>query len=183
MRGARPLTPREIERVREVLDDRDRGLFEVLLNLGLRLSEALELNVGDVVDVRGDVVDELRVRPMKTGRGRRVPLNSSVRAVLRELVDGRGNHEEPLFVSRHGRRLSRTQASRLFMRLRDELGLGSRVSSHSCRKSTATLLRRRGVGLDVIRSILGHRDLASLAAYIDVDPDDVVQAVHSLDDL
>ena len=76
------LTPLEVEAIRAQLAGsqdhyvvRDRALFEVGLNAGLRISEALALNVGQILQ-HGRIVNRLELIHTKDGKHRAVPLNT-----------------------------------------------------------------------------------------------------------
>jgi integrase/recombinase XerC len=146
---------------------RDRALLELAYSSGLRLSELVGLNHGDLD--RGARL--LRVR----GKGRRervVPLGETALAALdRHLADGpaaAAPRERPLFVGRAGARLSGRTVQRVVQRRLSDMSRGLGVTPHALRHSFASHLLDRGADLRAIQELLGHRSLASTQIYTHV---------------
>jgi integrase/recombinase XerC len=155
----------------------ETALFEVIYGAGLRVSEACNLDVGDVeVDGAGAMV---RVRQGKGRKDRIVPLGSKARqahvAYLDRRVDrlapGSGSQDgQALFLSARGRRLGPRAVRRLLARR--ELASGTpRVSPHALRHSFATHLLGEGADLRAIQEMLGHASLRTTQKYAHVDID------------
>jgi integrase/recombinase XerC len=151
------------------------ALFEVIYGAGLRVSEACNLDVGDVeADGAGAMV---RVRQGKGRKDRIVPLGSKARqayaAYLDRRVDrlttaGRQQDGQALFLSRRGRRLGPRAVRRLLARR--ELASGTpRVSPHALRHSFATHLLEGGADLRTIQELLGHASISTTQIYTRVD--------------
>jgi len=169
----RTLPERELARALDRLagDDpatlRDRALLELAYSSGLRLSELVGLNRGDV-DREGGL---LRVR----GKGRRervVPTGRGALAALERYLDGarrrNGRPDEPIFVNaRHGRLSGRT-VQRVVHRRLGEVAGGIGVTPHALRHSFASHLLDRGADLRAIQELLGHRSLTSTQVYTHV---------------
>ena len=102
-----------------------RTLFGLLYTTGLRISEALALNIGDVL-----LTDRrLYIREGKFRKDRWVPISPSTSVALGEYLRRRlfvdeGTQDRPLFVSRWRNRLSRSIAERTFQRIREQCGIG-----------------------------------------------------------
>jgi integrase/recombinase XerC len=156
---------------------RDQALFEVLYGAGLRISEACNLDVGDVTaDGNGARVNVLQ------GKGRKdriVPLGGAAwRAIesylpLRAaLLHGQTNAPAPhaLFLTRKGRRLGPREARRRLTRREALVGV-KRVSPHALRHSFATHLLGEGADLRSIQEMLGHASLRTTQRYAQVDID------------
>ena len=146
---------------------RDRALLELAYSSGLRLSELVGLNRGDVD--RG--AELLRVR----GKGRReriVPSGPGALAALdRYLASGgraAGRPDEPLFLNPARRRLSGRTVQRVVKRRLGEIAGGLGVTPHALRHSFASHLLDRGADLRAIQELLGHRSLASTQVYTHV---------------
>ena len=145
---------------------RDAALLEMAYSAGLRLSELLGLNRGDL-DRTGLL---LRVR----GKGRReriAPLGARALAALDRYLaaDGRtgGAAGEPLFAGRTGRLSARTVQRVVASRLAAAAaGLG--VTPHALRHSFASHLLDAGADLRASPDLLGHRSLASTQIYTHV---------------
>jgi integrase/recombinase XerC len=155
---------------------RDQALFEVLYGAGLRISEACNLDVGDVTE--DGAGGRVSVRQGKGRKDRIVPLGSKAwEAVaaylpLRPALLGGAAVAEPhaLFVTRRGRRLGPREARRRLHRREALVGV-KRVSPHALRHSFATHLLGEGADLRSIQEMLGHASLRTTQRYAQVDID------------
>jgi len=156
---------------RDVLGLRDRAMLETLYSTGLRVSELVGLNLGDL-----DLEQEsLRVR----GKGRKereVPLGAhALHAVERYIEKVRaderfskvwdGEGERPLFINKHGQRLSSRSVRRKLDKYLREIGLDGSISPHTLRHSFATHLLDNGADLRSVQELLGHRSLSTTQVY------------------
>ena len=151
---------------------RDRALLLVGVQTGLRVSELTGLNCGDVSLGTGACV-----RCEGKGRKRRaVPLTTPTEAVLAIWMSERaGRHDEPLFPTRTGRRLSSDAVERLVHKHADAAASGcptfraEDLHPHVLRHSCAMSLLQAGVDTAVIALWLGHADIRSTHAYLHAD--------------
>jgi integrase/recombinase XerC len=157
----------------------EAALFEVIYGAGLRVSEACNLDLGDVeLDGAGALV---RVRHGKGRKDRIVPLGSKARQAYAAYLDRRADRlsravrsgsadRQALFLSTRGRRLGPRAVRRLLARR--ELASGTpRVSPHALRHSFATHLLGEGADLRAIQEMLGHASLRTTQRYAHVDID------------
>ncbi len=146
---------------------RDRAILETVYSAGLRVSEVVGLNVGDL-DLDDGVV---RVR----GKGRRerlAPLGRyavrAIKAYLRKrrpapsLPSGR---ETPVFLNRFGKRLTARSVARMLEKYLKQTGLDSRTSPHTLRHSFATHLLDGGADIRSVQELLGHKSLVTTQIY------------------
>ncbi len=154
MKGARALTPLEIQAVCAAFSGqfaiRNQTLFLLCANVGARITEALNLNVGDVRQ-NGEVVDVLYLR-RKTVKGKRegvaLTLPRGARNALMGYISWKQetkeslNKKAPLFVSRQGGRLTRQQAHNAFKKAYHKVGLKGQVTTHSPRAMRRPYTRR-----------------------------------------
>jgi integrase/recombinase XerC len=155
----------------EVLGRRDRAMLETLYSTGIRVSELVGLAAEDL-DLAGEA---LRVR----GKGKKeriVPLGShAIGAVQRYLEMLRndpkfgpmvrsGNHV-PLFVNKHGGRLSSRSVRRKLDKYLKQAGLDPAISPHTLRHSFATHLLDNGADLRSVQELLGHQSLSTTQVY------------------
>jgi len=138
---------------------RDRALCELLYGCGLRVSEAVGL---DVTDLDGD---ELRVRRAKRGKERIVPIGRKAHEALAAYIGKRG--EGPMFISARGKRLSDGEARRIVRRA-VLLGGTPYATPHALRHSYATHLLDSGADLRSIQELLGHASLSTTQRYTHV---------------
>ena len=178
---------------------RDRNLLLVALQTGLRVSELIGVNVGDVV-LGPPCQPRIRCR----GKGRKeraTPLRGdSAKALARWLPERAGAPQEPLFASNRKRRFSRDGIERI---VRKYTRLASatcpslaykRVSPHTLRHTAAMELLQSGVGCTVIALWLGHESVETTQIYLHADmqikrqamdrtrPVDVPKGVYRPDD-
>jgi integrase/recombinase XerC len=153
------------------LGRRDRALFEVLYGCGLRVSEAVGLDVADL-DLNGEWI---RVHG-KGGKGRSVPFGPPAKSALTEyLTEGAPQFASTLgsgalFRNVRGGRLTARSVARILARhlVRAASALGT-VSPHGLRHSFATHLLANGADLRSIQELLGHSRLSTTQRYTHVD--------------
>ncbi len=193
MAGTRDYTEEEIAVVRKSFSGRfalrDRGYFEMALQLGLRVSELLSLKVADVWQY-GAVVDEVWIerKHMKGGKagkasGRVLPIfpetKPHILARLQRLAGmlhvkdlRRLDPDVPLFLSRvkgndgTRRPISREQAWRICKGIARENELPGKIGTHSTRKTLARRAYAHSKDLRFVQKILGHRSIASTECYV-----------------
>ncbi len=145
---------------------RDRALLELMYACGLRASEAIGLELGDI-DLTAGV---LRARG-KGAKERLVPIGREAIAATRAYLDrGRpalvGLRDEPrLLLNRRGTGLTRQGLYKIVQRYAREAGLGGRLSPHTLRHTFATHLLAGGCDLRSLQEMLGHADIATTQIY------------------
>ena len=156
---------------------RDRALLELMYACGLRASETIALEVGDV-DQRNGVV---RARG-KGSKERLVPVGkSALAAVSAYLRSGRPHlvkeaHERKLFLNFRGGPLTRQGLYKIILRRAERAGLEGKMSPHTLRHSFATHLLSGGCDLRSVQEMLGHADLATTQLYTHLSGEDLKQA-------
>ena len=157
---------------------RDRALLELMYACGLRASEAVGLEVGDLeleleperAERDGATAGTLRARG-KGAKERLVPVGSTAaRAVRSYLARGRprlvGDRLEiRLFVNHRGAGLTRQGLYKIVQRHARGAGLESRMSPHTLRHTFATHLLAGGCDLRSLQEMLGHCDVATTQLY------------------
>ena len=149
---------------------RDLALAELLYGSGLRISEALQLDVGDVRS------DEQVARVIGKGNKERLaPMSdTSVRALAAWLIERPAladPDETALFGGARGHRLNRREAARRLGLLCRKAGLDQTISPHALRHSFATHLLDAGADLRSVQELLGHRRLSTTQRYTQVSLD------------
>ncbi len=156
---------------------RERAMLLLLGCCGLRRSELLNLDTGDV----GSDVSELRVRQGKGQKDRMVPIPAQCQAVLREYLATQDGRSGPLFATGKNTRLGSTGFYRIFRRLLKKAGLeDAEITPHSLRHLYATSLLRGRADIETVRSLLGHRDLRTTSRYLHADDEGKRNAVERL---
>lgn len=148
----------------EALHARDLALGELLYGSGLRISEAVGLNV-DQVDPRSGMVRVLG----KGGKSRLSPLSDAAVEALKRWLMLRDRLAEPsekaLLVGARGARLDRRQAGRIIEDMCKKAGLSQSISPHGLRHSFATHLLEAGADLRAVQELLGHSRLTTTQRY------------------
>ena len=139
-----------------------RMVAMVLYGTGLRIDEALALEVSDVDRARG----VLRVRHGKGNRAREVKLSEALYLQLRDYWDRERPTRPYLFVSRRtGGRLPQETVRRAFALAAEQAGLTKRILPHVLRHSYATHLLEAGTDVRVIQALLGHASVQTTMRY------------------
>jgi site-specific recombinase XerD len=166
-----------------------RLIFSLLRETGMRVGEALGLNLGDVTLEPGR--EGLRVREAKNKTERIVTLGpNSTPKSLRGLRTHRKElgsslpSTTPLFCSNRGTRVSYAAAQYQWTRCCTKAGLveadGSlRYTLHQLRHTRGTELVEEGKPLEIVQRVLGHRDIRSTQGYADLTEAQVRAALES----
>lgn len=147
---------------------RDRALCELLYGSGLRISEALQLNLGDIdathrtVRVLGKRLKE-RIVPVT-----RETLDSIDAYVLRRAELKPDPSEHALYLGDRGKRLTSVSAWRIVRRALGPITEADRKSPHILRHSFATHLLDNGADLSAVSDMLGHSSLSTTQVYTHV---------------
>jgi integrase/recombinase XerC len=171
----RALTPQDARAVADNIGDaadapfvqaRDTALTCLLYGAGLRINEALSLNIADIPTAG----NALRV----TGKGNKqriVPLLPAIRAALETYLKLHPNPQraEPLFLGTRGARLNAGVVQKTLRDFRRLAGLPEHATPHALRHSFATHLLAGGADLRSIQELLGHASLSTTQRYTDVD--------------
>jgi integrase/recombinase XerD len=156
-----------------------RAIAMVLYGAGLRIDEALSLEVKDIDGERGVI----RVRHGKGDRAREARLSPSLLEYLRGFWVMAHPPRPYLFVSRlTGRPPMQDSVRRAFALAAEQAGITKRVTPHVLRHSYATTLLEQGTDIRVIQALLGHRSLQTTMRYTRVTTA-LVQKVPSPIDL
>lgn len=153
---------------------RDLALAELLYGSGLRISEALSLDVDDVQ------LSSRVLRVMGKGSKERLsPLSDTSYASLKQWLEERPflaqSEENALFVGTRGARLNRREAARIVERLCHRAGLSFTVSPHSLRHSFATHLLEAGADMRSVQELLGHQRLTTTQRYTQLSLERLMQ--------
>ena len=169
----------------EPLGRRDRAILELFYASGLRLSELVQLDLGDVN------LSARIVRVMGKGKKQRlVPFNTSTKAAVNAWLKDRASlreaalagdtpisgarprtevRREPVFVNFRGARLTGRSVQRLVARYVAGCSTRFGISPHALRHSFATHLLEHGADLRAIQELLGHVQLSTTQRYTHVN--------------
>lgn len=155
--------------IKSPLGIRDRALFEMIYSSGLRVSEAVSLNIRDV-DIKGGIA-KVRGKGNKErlvifGQEAGIRLEQYLQEARGKLA-GKVNKSDALFIGRNGKRLSRKGIWKNYAKWASLAGTSSHI--HALRHSFATSLLEGGSDLRTVQELLGHADLSTTQIYTHVD--------------
>lgn len=169
------LSLEEVEQLLEAPDTgtplgkRDVAMLEVLYATGLRVSELVELHLGDVHAATGCI----KVRG-KGGKERLVPMGEVAAGRVEDYVlAGRpelakGRRAAALFINRSARGLTRQALWKIVKKYVQQMAIHKSISPHTLRHSFATHLLAGGADLRSLQHMLGHVDISTTQIYTHV---------------
>ena len=154
--------------IKKPLGIRNRALYELIYSAGLRISEAVSLNVDTlflskkIARVKGKGNKE---RLVIFGPDAAYWLNRYITEVRTEFLEGRSG--KALFVRRNGKRLSRKGIWKNYCNLAMQAGLSTKL--HTLRHTFATELLSGGADLRSVQELLGHAEITTTQIYTHID--------------
>ncbi len=168
--------PISISQVRRLLDQpsklstleakRDGAMLELLYATGMRVSELVSLNLGDIDTDNG------YVRCFGKGNKERViPIYDQVALKIREYVEQTRSHlthdseQKALFLNLRGDRLTRQGLWQILKGYAKSADLGTEITPHTLRHSFATHMLSGGADLRSVQELLGHANISTTQVY------------------
>ena len=160
---------------------RDHAMLELLYATGIRVSELIGLDVGDV-NLEGGFI-----RCRSKTRERIIPLyRTAIKALRDYITDIRpriisGPDEQALFVNMNGGRMSRQGFWKIIKYYQEKAEISKDITPHTLRHSFAVHLLENGADLRSIQEMLGHADISSTQIYAHIIKKhlkDVYQKAH-----
>lgn len=146
---------------------RDKAMLEVLYATGIRATELIELNVGDVNlnvgYIRCKKGNEERMIPL--GKPSMSALESYLRAIRKGIAK---NTEQALFVSMNGNRLTRQGFWKIVKSYAEAADINKHITPKTLRHSFAVHLLENGADIHFIQNMMGHSDISSTQLYTKV---------------
>jgi integrase/recombinase XerD len=156
---------------------RDKAMLELLYASGMRVSELVNLNLGDVDTDKG------YVRPFGKGsKERMVPVYpQAAHSVSEYIIDIRprfvhDSDQKALFVNQRGERLTRQGFWQILKEYARQAGLEDRVTPHTLRHSFATHMLNGGADLRSVQELLGHANISTTQIYTHLTSDHIRQS-------
>lgn len=181
----RPRRPRGLPRAvpTEVVDRllrlempaRDRAIVCCLRYAGLRIGEAINLDLGDVDSLLGCVT----VRRGKGGAERTIPLDPALRDALTDWCLVRGDAPGAMFPGRDSPRLNRKAIGRMLDRFCLKASV-PRFTAHALRHTFGTEAASAGIPATDLQALMGHEDLSTTQRYVRVTGRDLERAMARL---
>jgi integrase/recombinase XerD len=160
------------------LAQRDRALLELLYGTGIRISEAVGVDLADL-DLEDGTLRVLgkgsKERVVPVGRGARDAMERYLRdgrLVLRGARSRRAAREgDAVVLNARGGRISRQSCWTIVRRAGARVGLDEHLSPHVLRHSCATHMLDHGADLRVVQELLGHASISTTQVYTKVSPE------------
>lgn len=164
---------------------RDYAILTLFLNCGLRLSELVGINIGDI--------DFSEYRMTVIGKGnkeRTIYLNKACVKAVKEyleirpkegIITDKQNSKDALFLSERKERISRRTVQHIVDKELSASGLGSKkLSTHKLRHTAATLMYQYGkVDIRALQEVLGHESISTTEIYTHVANEQTRDAIES----
>lgn len=146
----------------------DRAMLELFYSSGLRLAEAVNLDVNDL-----DLGDETVRVTGKGGKTRIVPVGAPARAVLAKWIALRAGMapvgERALFINERGKRMTGRAVEHMVQHWAQRRGLEVPVHPHMLRHSFASHVLESSGDLRAVQELLGHANLSTTQIYTHLD--------------
>ena len=160
---------------------RDHAMLELLYATGIRVSELIALDIGDLNLPAGFI------RCSNSKKERIIPLYHGAVKALQDYIKGvrpqliADTEETALFVNMNGERMSRQGFWKIIKHYQEKAGIQKDITPHTLRHSFAVHLLENGADLRAIQEMLGHADISSTQIYTHVIKNqlkDVYQKAH-----
>lgn len=157
---------KDIKRIEDVLikeSYRNLLLFDLGINLGLRISDILALNVYDVKDK-----NVIKLKEKKTGKYKTIPINIKIKKMLFNYTKDM-ELNTPLFVSAYNNRLDRFTAYRIINNACKKANIELAVGTHTLRKTFGYHFYKKYNDIVLLQKIFNHSNPAITLRYIGIE--------------
>ncbi len=163
----------DIKKVENILAKqslRNELLFAIGTNCGLRVSDILNLNVGDVKDKTF-----IQLTEQKTNKYKRFPINSKLKPLIDSFTEGRKNNE-PLFLSIFQNRMERTSVYRIIRKACKSARVHERIGTHTMRKTFGYHHYQKFKDVAILQKIFNHSSPEITLRYIGIEQDQIEES-------
>ncbi|HEX3053058.1 MAG TPA: tyrosine-type recombinase/integrase [Aggregatilineaceae bacterium] len=183
---------KKIAQIKNLLRGQDRYrdllLFVVGINTALRVSDLLQLRIGDFIDEHGQVVDRFWMREEKRGKRQEVVINESIQEALEQYrvvyPEVEKNLDNFVFFNtrtgEYGKAIKRGWVWKFISTICQEVGLRGNFGTHSLRKTWGYHARMNGVDLTLIMHKLNHNDLSYTKRYLGITDEEMGEVMRRL---
>ncbi len=179
------LSTDEIDRLIAAIDlskpegERNKAMIELMYACGLRVSETVNLKLGDLFFREGFI----RIWG-KGGKNRFVPMETYTMNILKNYIEfsrpetrPKKGHENYVFLNRRGQKLTRNMVFLIIKNLAEKAGIQKNISPHTLRHSFATHLLDNGADLRSIQILLGHENISTTEIYLHTGQKQIMEAM------
>ena len=170
------ISEREFEKLIRACKDnkRDYTIIMTLANTGLRISELLSLTINDTKKESIYIYG-------KGGKGRELILSPQLKKILNDYIENyrMKTHKRLLFTGERGA-LKRNAINKMLLKYQKKTGISKdKMHPHSFRHFYAKYLINKGVGLDVIQTLLGHENINTTAIYTKSSKKELISIINN----
>jgi len=152
----------------DFINKRDRALVELIYSSGLRLAEAVSLDINDI-----DWGDAMLTVTGKGRKTRTLPIGSHAITALKDWLEARKlytqNDERALFTTQRGQRISHRAVQMRLQQLSIKQGMDNPVHPHMLRHSFASHMLESSGDLRLVQELLGHANISTTQVYTHLD--------------
>ena len=186
--GKKPLNENQVKSLRKIVSD--KPLHSLLLNLSvdlmLRSGDLLSLRIKDVINESGSIKTELKIKQKKTGKTTlNMPLSkNSIDVIKKHLVDK--EQDDYIFMGQMGHFMRKPITSQHYARIvkswMRKLGVEdvSDYSTHSMRKTKASVIYEQTQNVDAVRRLLGQTSCISTQNYLGVSDNSALDLARNI---
>ena len=146
---------------------RNYVLFKIGINMGLRISDILALDIKDVREK--DVID---IVEKKMGKRRSIPINTTLKPILAKYTKDK-NDNEPLFLSKKGNRMERTFVYKIINNACKMANLKNKIGTHTMRKTFGYHYYQKYKDVAMLQKIFNHSSPAITLRYIGITQEEI----------
>lgn len=153
---------------------RDYTIIMTLANTGLRISELLSLTINDIKKESIYIYG-------KGGKGRELILSPQLKKILNDYIENyrMKTHKRLLFTGERGA-LKRNAINKMLLKYQKNTGISKeKMHPHSFRHFYAKYLINKGIGLDVVQTLLGHENINTTAIYTKSSKKELISIINN----
>ena len=158
---------RKVENILAKQSLRNLVFFTIGTNCGLRISDILKLNVGNVKNR-----NFIQLTEKKTGKFKKFPINSKLKELFAIYTKGK-RLDLPLFETKFGNRLARVAAYYIIRTACEEAGLEDKFGTHTMRKTFGYHHYKKFKDVAMLQKIFNHSSPEITLRYIGIEQDEI----------
>jgi integrase len=177
---------KQIERMKKILKKtslRDYCLFVLGINVGLRISDLLNLKIKDIIENK-KIKDSIHIKEIKTGKTKIFQINKNAQQAIRAYIaDAKFQNDDLyLFKSRKGNNkpISRVQAWQVLNDAAKLSGIKEKIGTHTLRKTFGYWSYKQGIDITLLQKIFNHSSPSITLRYIGITQEDINEVYISL---
>ena len=158
---------KKLEKYLKKKSQRDLLLLTIGTNCGLRISDIVALNVGDVRNK-----SHIQIIEKKTNKFKKFPINAKLKPMIEEYTKGKFSNDA-LFKTRFKNRMDRFTAYRVIKTACKTVGLSEKVGTHTMRKTFGYHHYKKYKDVAMLQKIFNHSSSQITLKYIGIEQDQI----------